>query len=363
MTFLRLGVSVPVLILLLVGCGDEEVAVKDPVVRAIKSYEIAEPATGDKRDYSGTLVASNTSALGFAVSGTVRTVDVSAGDNVLKGQVLASLDTEPFELSVSAARAQLADAEATFTEMQAAVERQRQLFQKGWVAKAALDQATSAFNGARAQLDLARSKLGIAERDLKNASLLAPFDGRIADRDIEPFQEVQAGQAILRIDSDGALEVTFSVADSVVSRLNAGASVTVDIPSSTGCGCSARITEIGTTTSTANTITVQAAMIDGTKDLLPGMAANVRVPLGGASEDAGYLVPITAIAPGDESARGYLFVFNRESGTVQKTPISGGSSVSGNLVAVRGSLRAGDIVAAAGTSFLREGQRVKLLGE
>ena len=120
LTFLRLGVSVPVLILLLVGCGDEEVAVKDPVVRAIKSYEIAEPATGDKRDYSGTLVASNTSALGFAVSGTVRTVDVSAGDNVLKGQVLASLDTEPFELSVSAARAQLADAEATFTEMQAA---------------------------------------------------------------------------------------------------------------------------------------------------------------------------------------------------------------------------------------------------
>ncbi len=42
---------------------------------------------------------------------------------------------------------------------------------------------------AKGDLNLARSRLGIAERDLANTRLTAPFDGVVASRDVEPFEE------------------------------------------------------------------------------------------------------------------------------------------------------------------------------
>ncbi|MEM8840827.1 MAG: hypothetical protein AAGD47_03530, partial [Pseudomonadota bacterium] len=81
------------------------------------------------------------------------------------------------------------------------------------------------------------------------------------------------------------------------------------------------------------------------------------------AQTKGFLVPLTAIAPGDDESPGHVFVFDQAAGIVRKVVVRSGEGVTGNLVAVRGELDAGDIIAAAGVSFLREGQRVKLLGE
>ena len=359
----RVCVLVAIAALVMVGCSDDESPVAQEVVRAIKTYEISEPAGGVTRSYSGTLKATDTSALGFAVAGTVKMVKAAQGDSVKKGQVLAELDKRVFQLEVNAARAELDKAQSTYVEKQSDVERKKILFQKGWVTKAALEQATSTAAGANAQLNFARARLGVGERNLANTTLTAPFDGRIADRKIEPFQEVSAGQALFQINSEGALEIDISVSDSIVSRLNVGATVKIDVTTAENCGCTARITEIGTASGTGNTVAVTAALIDGPQTMLPGMSAQVEIPLASDEKDPGFLVPLTAIAEGDDRARGYLFVFDRATNVVRKTAIEGGDGISGNLVGVTGNLKPGDLVAAAGVSFLRDGQRVKLLGE
>ncbi|MEM9198041.1 MAG: efflux RND transporter periplasmic adaptor subunit [Pseudomonadota bacterium] len=359
----KAGLSLLLAGLLVAGCDEDEAPPQDDVVKAIKTYVVTEPAGGAQRTYSGTLTASDTSALSFPVSGTVQTVIVSQGDAVSVGEVLATLDPEPFELDVRAAEAELASAAATFEEKRADEKRQRALFQRGWVAQAALEQAVSALEGAAAQLDLARSRLSNAQRNLANATLTAPFAGRIAERSVEPFQEASAGQSLFLINADGALEVDISVADTAVSRLTAGASVAVEVPGVDDCGCTARIIEIGTVSTTANTVTVTAALLDGPPSLLPGMAVEVRIALSGGAQTKGFLVPLTAIAPGDDESPGHVFVFDQAAGIVRKVVVRSGEGVTGNLVAVRGELDAGDIIAAAGVSFLREGQRVKLLGE
>ena len=284
-------------------------------------------------------------------------------DELLEKATGRILDPEPYQLEVRAAKAELDSAEATYGEKEAEVARQRQLFEKGWVAKAALEQAVSAFDGSRAQLEFSRSRLSIAERNLANATLTAPFDGTIAERDVEPFQEVSAGQSLFLINSDGAIEINISVSDAVISRLNPGATVQVNVPNNPECGCTARITEIGTASGAANTVTVTATLLDGPSSLLPGMAAEVEVPLGVAEGDPGFLVPLTAIAPGDDTNAGYVYLFDADAKVVRKTAISSGDGVTGNLVAIRGDIGAGDIIAAAGVSFLHDGQRVKLLGE
>lgn len=347
---------------LIAGCSEpppEEVE----RVRAIKPYYVSEPAGGDVRRYSGTIAASDTSAMSFAVPGTVATVNVSQGEHVSAGQVLATLDPAPFELNVQGARSQLATAQANHDEKELALDRQRQLYERGWVAKAALDQAVAAFDAAEGDLNLARSRLGTAERDLANTRLVAAFDGLIAERHVEPFEEVTVGTPIFQINSDGALEVDASVPDSVIARLSVGAPVTVEVSTATGCGCAGRITEIGTESTAANTVSVTAALLDSPRELLPGMSAEVSVVLSSTLEARGYLIPLAAIAPGDEAAPGYIFKFDIDAGVVRKVPVSGGEAVTDNFVEVVEGIAAGDIIAVAGVSFLRDGQRVKLLGQ
>jgi RND family efflux transporter MFP subunit len=348
---------------LLAGCGEEPESKAVERVRTIKPYFVSEPAGGDVRRYSGTIAASNISALSFAVAGTVATVDVENGESVVEGQVLATLDPESLELDVRAAQSQLASARANHDDKKTALQRKRTLFDKEWVAKAALDQAAAAFDAAEGELNLARSRLGSAERSLANARLAAPFDGVIASREVEPFEEVAVGQVLFLLNSKGALEVSLSIPDSVISRLWVGAPVTVEVSSVAGCGCSGRITEIGAISGSANVVEAKATLLESRTDLLPGMPAEVSVVLSGGGRDRGFLVPLAAIAPGDEAARGYVFKFDPQAGAVRKVPIRGGEGVAQNLVEIVEGVAPGDIIAAAGVSLLRDGQRVTLLGE
>ncbi len=159
------------------------------------------------------------------------------------------------------------------------------------------------------------------------------------------------------------MEIVLSVPDSIVTRLAVGAPVTVDVSTLADCGCAARITEISPSAGAANAVPVTAALLDHPPGLLPGMVAEASVVLTGGREARGFLVPLVAIAPGDETARGYIFKYDEATNLVSKVPIRNGEGLSDNLIEIVDGVAAGDIIAAAGVSFLRDGQRVKLLGQ
>ena len=106
-----------------------------------------------------------------------------------------------------------------------------------------------------------------------------------------------------------------------------------------------------------------AAINEAPNGLLPGMAVEASVILTDDGGPRGFLVPLVAIAEGDENARGYVFKFDPQAGVVRRTAVRGDGSVSGNLVSIDEGVAAGDIIAAAGVSFLRDGQRVTLMGQ
>ena len=353
-SFILLGLPI-----FLVACGDEA-PVAEERVRAIKPYYVSEPAGGDVRRYAGTVTASDTSALSFSVSGTVQSVEVSQGDRVTRGQVLASLDPTSFEFDVDAASSQLQSAEAAYANARLERDRQSQLYERQWVSKAAYDQAMAAFESAEGDLNLARSRLNQAERDLENSRLVAPFDGVIATRDVEPFLEVNAGDTLFQINSEGALELVLSVPDFMVSRFSIGLPATIETTTLVNCGCNGRITEIGSAAGAANAVPVKATILDPPPEMLPGMTAEATVVLSNDEGERGYLVPLVAVAPGDKPETGYVFKYDPDSETVKRTEV-GGRAGQGNLVEITNGVSPGDILAAAGVSLLRDGQKVTLM--
>jgi multidrug efflux pump subunit AcrA (membrane-fusion protein) len=96
------------------------------------------------------------------------------------------------------------------------------------------------------------------------------------------------------------------------------------------------------------------------KKVKPGMTAEASLTIKDENREAGYVVPIQALLPSPEPNRGYAFVYDPETSTVKKTPVHSRGTADKNVIVGEG-LKAGDIIAVAGVSFLADGMEVKLL--
>ena len=354
-----LAVALASVCLLLTACEEEPPEVVAQI-RAIKTVTVADRSSGQMRRFPGVVEAVDTSSLSFEVAGNTREVNVNVGDRVAMDQALATLDDTPFKLNVEAARAEVGRAKADLAESQTEFDRKETLYKKEWVAKAAFDQALAARDSSASQVSYTVSKLNLARRDLEKTVLRAPFEGVIASKFVDPFQEVARGEKVFEIYAEGAMQVVLTVPETSIGDIFLGLPAEVSFSAESAESLNGRISEVGSVASEANAFPVKVALLEPPEGVLPGMTAEVSLILGSADESVSYLIPISAIAAGTDIGRGYVFVFDPESSTVKKTEIRGGG-VRDNRVVVTEGIEGGDVIAVAGVSFLRDGQTVKLM--
>ena len=219
-------------------------------------------------------VASQTRVdVGSTLTGRVQTVLVMEGESVKQGQVLLRLEAQELSAALrqaeaaerqaaaqldglrstgqASARAVVSQAEAASRAAQAAWERTQQLVTQGFLSSAALDearrardvaqaqlanaQAQASASGARgsdqaqaqAQLALAQAARQAAQARLAQADVLAPTDGRVLLRDVEPGQIVQPGKALLGLALAGPVEIVAQVDERFLDQLRVGQSASV----------------------------------------------------------------------------------------------------------------------------------------
>ena len=347
--------------LALAGCGEKQEAA-ETAPRPIKTFTVGEATGGMVRRFSGVAEAAETIALSFPVSGTVQTLAVNVGDSVSDGDIVATLDPEPFEFDVQAARADVEKSRTDLVAQQGELERNKTLFDKGWVAAAAVEKYQAAYDSAASTLEYANARLAIAQRNLDNATLRAPYDGTIARKAVERFADVATAQTIVELNSTDGLLVSFSVPETGISRVSLGQEVLVAFSVFAGRETDGRITEIETTASSGNAYRVKASLRSPPPELKPGMTAQVSIAASDEAPDAGFLVPLSAVAAGDSETSGVVFKYIAEEGVVRRTEIKP-HGVRDNLILVGEGVAPGDIIAAAGVAFLMDGQAVRLLGD
>ncbi len=340
----------------LAGCEAEMPPVAE-TVRPIRTFTVAEVASGQLRRFSATIQAADTTQLSFQVGGNVREVRVNRGDRVSAGDVLAVLDQEPYRLDVQAAEADLARSRAELANARSEFERQRTLYRQGWATRARFENAQRDYRAASNKVNFSIARRDLARRDLGNTTLVAPFDGFISSRSVDPFVEVQAGQAIFQMDAEGVLEAAFGVPETVISRIALGMPAVVQLPQIEE-PLAAVITEVGSAAAAGSTFPVRAALAEPPDLVRPGMTAEVSLVLEHGATDTGYLVPLSAVAPGPSPGEGFVFVYEPATSTVKRRPVTSAATTRGNLVAITG-VSVGDRLATAGVNFLVDGQRVK----
>jgi RND family efflux transporter MFP subunit len=316
------------------------------------------------RRFSGVVEAADTSNLSFEVPGNVQEVKVAVGESVSKGQVLAVLDERTYKLNVEAAEAAVAGAEVELEDARRNLQRLQRIAaqDRGAITERSLEQAEAGYAGARQNLSYNTSRLNLTKRDLERTTLFAPFDGVIAERLVEPFQEVNRGQKLFALYVEGIMEAAISIPESEIDQVYLGLTGEVRFPAIAGQVHRGIVSEISTVTGAANAFPVKVAIeadTDNTR-IRPGITAEVTLLLGGDQGDESYLIPVGALSPGGGDAGNYVFVYDAETATVRRIAIEDTGIRDSDVVVTKG-LKAGDIIAVAGVSFLRDGQKVRLM--
>lgn len=119
-------------------------------------------------------------ALTTRVSGVVDQVLVKAGQRVSKGTVLLRLDNTILQARFDEAAAELARAQADEADAKRDLERMQELFDRTVSSTTELDASNLRYTRAQAALSAAQARRIIAQKNLSDAELRAPFDGVVS---------------------------------------------------------------------------------------------------------------------------------------------------------------------------------------
>lgn len=343
----------------LTACEEEQAVVETPV-RAIKTMVVTERAGTQERRIAGLTESSIVTDLAFQVGGRVVTMDLEVGDRVEKGAVIAALDSEPFKLRIRTADGRVADAQAKLKDTEAKYKQQATLFDQGFATKTAFDSALSNLNSAKSAVDVALAEQELAKRDMRQTTLTSPLTGSVTEKYVERFSEVSTGQKIVQVSADGGLKVKASVPEGLVRRLSVNDAVQVSFPTLVGRVEPGKISEVGTRAGSTNSFPVTIVLDNPATDLQPGLTAEVSFTYETEATGKAFLLPVTAVLATEPKVGGTVFVFDKAENVVRPRKVQV-VNVHNNELEVTGDVKQGDIVAVAGVSFLVDGMKVKLL--
>lgn len=299
------------------------------------------------RDFAGMATADDAVNLAFKISGQVASVDVSKGDYVNKGEMLAQLDPRDVELQVAADKAQYERAESQF-------ERMRRLLSHEAVSQQEFEAAQTAYVQARSTYE--NSKDLLAETKLR-----APFAGVIERTYVDTYQRITSGQTILRLVNPVSTTVEFTMPERSMALLSDSLTrffVTFDNYPNTLF--SARLDTYAKTASDASGFPVSLKLNreqSAPYKISPGMTCQITIR-SADSTSSEVAIPLTAVyAP----AQGGTYAWVVEDGRVRQQRIVLGDIFGRDMVSVHQGLTQGEVVVTAGVYRLQDGERVKII--
>jgi membrane fusion protein (multidrug efflux system) len=340
------------------GCSRDQRTEPESVAPSVLAAPVVAVDVQERIEASGELLAPAHTTVAAEVSGRISEIRIPEGSAVEQGAVVLEIDPQRRQLEVDAARARVAQAQATLAREGRELERVRQLFEARVTSKAKLDEVQTALRLAQARAAADRADLGVAERALADASVQAPFAGLVARRLISIGQFVQPGTALFELVALDPIEVEFHLAEIDSSRVQLGQRIAVRVAPYPDEQFEATVTFVSPTIDPqSRTLRVKGAIPNPAGRLRPGLFA--RTDLGVALRRGVVMVPEEAVLLRSDGS----VLFKLEEGNrVRRLVVQTGLEQRG-LIEVRGGVRPGDRVIKRGHAGLIDGALVALRDE
>jgi RND family efflux transporter MFP subunit len=340
-------------------------------------------------DASGYVVARRQATVSAKITGKVVAVAIEEGQRVERGDVIARLDDTNAQATVAQARAELEQSKANLLAAEVALanagptfQRNEQQFMRAVISAQSFDTAKTAFDATRTSRDVAAravevaaARLALAERNLDDTIVRAPFTGIVtvkAAQEGEMVSPISAGGGFTRtgigtIVDMSSLEVEVDVSENFINRVRTDQPATVKLNAYPDWSIPARVIAIIPTAERAKaTVKVRVGFDVDDARILPEMGARVAfladANAGSAAANDGapaaqrsVLVPEAAVQRNGDT--GVVFVVT--DGSVEKRTVRLGEKSAAGQVVISG-LTSGTRVAIGDFARLADGAAVRI---
>ena len=310
-----------------------------------------------KLSANGNVVAWQEAIIGAEVNGLrVQELNAGIGDQVQKGQLLATFAAESVQADVALARATLMEATAAAADAAANATRARAVQSSGALSAQQIDQLLTAELMAKARLASAQAQLDAQQLRLSHTRLLAPDSGTISARSASVGAVLGAGMEMFRLIRQGRLEWRAEVTATELGRIKAGTSVLVTAPDGTQARGRVRMVAPTVDAQTRNGL-IYVDILPGApqgNSFKPGMFARGEFELGSNSAMS---VVQTALVVRD----GFNYVFRVGADKrVAQVKVQTGRLL-GDQVEILSGVKPEDKLVATGGGFLSDGDLVRVV--
>lgn len=316
----------------------------------------------------GRFVARQHGVVAAATRGPIEEVLVVAGDRVKKGHVLARLVADRLRASRDLRRAELSEKEAALKAAEAQLklsmgemDRLEKLRMSAAFSKARLTDKQnevlkyeSEVSEAVAAVSQTKANLHLAEIDVYNAEIRAPYDAVVVQRHVAAGNFVDVGDKVVTLINDKVLEIEADVPSDRLSGLQTGRRLSVRLDDGQRYDAVVRAIIPAESVMTRTRPVRFVPLVDNALPAM-GLAADqsvtIEIPISEARD------VVTVHKDGVISRSGTSFVFVVKDGAVEKRVVTLGRAVGVRFEVLSG-LAPGDVVAVKGNERLRPGQKV-----
>ena len=342
------------LVVALTGCSKQ--AEKSEDIRPVRAIVVKNGTTDTAIELSGEVRPRIESHLGFRVGGKIISRKVELGTVVKRGQVLMQLDPQDLALAQAQAKAGLTAAESNRDLAMAELKRYQELRKKNFVAATVLDAKDVAYKAAQSSYEQALAAYKNQSNQASYANLESDVDGVVTSVDAEVGQVVAAGAPVIRVAQSGDMDVVVGVPENKINMIRQMSDINVSLWAQPSKILSAKLRELSPIADPATrTYAAKVILPPDATDVHLGMTATVTFVARNPNQVI--KVPMTALL--QSKAGTSVWVVNQ--GVVHQVPVQI-AGAAGEDVLIAGGVSNGQTIVTAGVHFLKEGQKVTILG-
>lgn len=259
----------------LASCGGKQEETAQKAVK-VKVQQVGEVQVNGERGYSGTVAEENGVSLSFSTAGTIRTMPVSEGQMVSRGQLIATLDGSDQHNTLGSTHAVTQQARTALSQAQDTYNRSKGLHESGVISDAKWVQAQTALAEAKEALKSAEALEGIAKKGQGDTRLTAPYAGYISTKSADVGQNVIPGEMVVKLVHIDRVKVSIGVPEGEVEQIKKGEEMMISCDALGKAVFYGRVVELGVTADPlTRTYDVKLLVDNPGHKLLPGMICNV----------------------------------------------------------------------------------------